>query len=105
VIKTFCLLLAIPVMQLIAIAPSMPRAARSTPGAAIPLYTALVYRVGRAIATETRAHGVDMLLAPVLCLPRDPRWGRTEETYGEFKLMVGSSSIDIRLTDSLFVKP
>ncbi len=45
--------------------------------------TALVYRVGRAIATETRAHGVDMLLAPVLCLPRDPRWGRTEETYGE----------------------
>ncbi len=45
--------------------------------------TALVYRAGRAIATETRAHGVDMLLAPVRCLPRDPRWGRTEETYGE----------------------
>lgn len=45
--------------------------------------TALVYQVGRAIATETRAHGVDMLLAPVLCLPRDPRWGRVEETYGE----------------------
>ncbi len=45
--------------------------------------TALLYDVGRAIATETRAHGVDMLLAPVLCLPRDPRWGRTEETYGE----------------------
>ena len=45
--------------------------------------TAMLYRVGRAIATETRAHGVDMLLAPVLCLPRDPRWGRVEETYGE----------------------
>jgi beta-glucosidase len=45
--------------------------------------TALVYQVGRAIATETRAHGVDMLLGPVLCLPRDPRWGRVEETYGE----------------------
>src|ERR1700691_5117969 len=45
--------------------------------------TALLYDVGRVIATETRAHGVDMLLAPVLCLPRDPRWGRTEETYGE----------------------
>jgi beta-glucosidase len=45
--------------------------------------TALVYQVGRAIATETRAHGIDMLLAPVLCLPRDPRWGRVEETYGE----------------------
>ena len=45
--------------------------------------TVLLHDVGRAIATETRAHGVDMLLAPVLCLPRDPRWGRTEETYGE----------------------
>jgi len=45
--------------------------------------TGMVYEVGRVIATETRAHGTDMLLAPVLCLPRDPRWGRTEETYGE----------------------
>ena len=45
--------------------------------------TALIYQVGRAIATETRAHGIDMLLAPVLGLARDPRWGRVEETYGE----------------------
>lgn len=45
--------------------------------------TSLVYKVGRVIATETRAHGVDMILGPVLCLPRDPRWGRVEETYGE----------------------
>jgi len=45
--------------------------------------TVLTYEIGRAIATETRAHGVDMLLGPVLCLPRDPRWGRVEETYGE----------------------
>jgi beta-glucosidase len=45
--------------------------------------TALVHKVGRAIATEMRAHGVDMILGPVLCLPRDPRWGRVEETYGE----------------------
>jgi beta-glucosidase len=45
--------------------------------------TTLLYEVGRAIATETRAHGVDMLLAPVLGLARDPRWGRVEETYGE----------------------
>jgi len=45
--------------------------------------TTLTYAIGRAIATETRAHGVDMLLGPVLCLPRDPRWGRVEETYGE----------------------
>lgn len=45
--------------------------------------TTLTYDIGRAIATETRAHGIDMLLGPVLCLPRDPRWGRVEETYGE----------------------
>ena len=45
--------------------------------------TVLLHDIGRAIATESRAHGVDMLLAPVLCLPRDPRWGRVEETYGE----------------------
>ena len=40
-------------------------------------------KIGRAIATETRAHGVDMILGPVLGLARDPRWGRVEETYGE----------------------
>ncbi len=45
--------------------------------------TTLVRNVGHVIATESRAHGVDMILGPVLCLARDPRWGRTEETYGE----------------------
>lgn len=45
--------------------------------------TSLVHNVGRVIATESRAHGVAMILGPVLCLPRDPRWGRVEETYGE----------------------
>ncbi|MDR2119874.1 MAG: glycoside hydrolase family 3 C-terminal domain-containing protein [Tannerella sp.] len=45
--------------------------------------TTLMYRIGQAIATETRAHGVHFLLAPNLDLGRDPRWGRTEETFGE----------------------
>jgi beta-glucosidase len=45
--------------------------------------TALVRRVGHVIATETRAHGVEMILGPNLDLARDPRWGRVEETYGE----------------------
>ena len=45
--------------------------------------TSLVHKVGRVIATEARAHGTDMILGPVLCLPHDPRWGRVEETYGE----------------------
>lgn len=43
----------------------------------------LVGRIGRAIGTEARAVGNHELFAPVLDLGRDPRWGRTEETYGE----------------------
>lgn len=43
----------------------------------------LAYQMGRAIATETRAKGIHEVFAPVLDLARDPRWGRTEETYGE----------------------
>src|ERR1700743_2737412 len=45
--------------------------------------TALVHRVGRVVGTETRAHGVAMILGPVLDLAHDPRWGRVEEDYGE----------------------
>lgn len=45
--------------------------------------TTLVRKIGHVIATESRAHGVNMILGPVLCLPRDPRWGRVEETFGE----------------------
>ncbi len=45
--------------------------------------TTLVRNIGEAIAAEARCHGVHMVLSPVLGLARDPRWGRTEETYGE----------------------
>lgn len=43
----------------------------------------LVKRVATAIAAEERSIGVRMVMAPVLNLCRDPRWGRTEETFGE----------------------
>lgn len=43
----------------------------------------LAYDMGRAIATEARSYGLHEVFAPVLDLARDPRWGRTEETYGE----------------------
>jgi len=43
----------------------------------------LLQQTGGTIAAEARATGVDMILAPVLNLARDPRWGRVEETYGE----------------------
>lgn len=45
--------------------------------------TALVRGAGAVIGEEARAHGVHMILGPVLDLAREPRWGRTEETYGE----------------------
>jgi beta-glucosidase len=36
-----------------------------------------------ATAQEVRARGAQQCLTPVLDLAREPRWGRTEETYGE----------------------
>lgn len=49
----------------------------------------LLRQTGGAIAAEARATGVDMVLAPVLNLARDPRWGRVEETYGEDPYLAG----------------
>ncbi len=43
----------------------------------------LVEQVGRVIQSQMRAVGARQTLAPVLDVARDPRWGRTEETYGE----------------------
>ena len=43
----------------------------------------LVEKVFSATASEVRARGAQQCLTPVLDLARDPRWGRTEETYGE----------------------
>jgi beta-glucosidase len=45
--------------------------------------TTLMYNIGRTIGTETRAHGVHLVLGPNLDLAREPRWGRVEETFGE----------------------
>lgn len=45
--------------------------------------TALVGRVAGAIATETKLRGIRQILTPVVNIAADPRWGRTEETYGE----------------------
>jgi beta-glucosidase len=48
----------------------------------------LIHEVFTATAAEARARGVQQCLAPVLDLARDPRWGRTEETYGEDPYLV-----------------
>ena len=43
----------------------------------------LVHQVFTAAGDEARSAGVGQVFSPVLDIARDPRWGRTEETYGE----------------------
>jgi len=50
---------------------------------------ALARQTGSVIASEARANGVHMILAPVLDLARDPRWGRIEEDFGEDPYLTG----------------
>jgi beta-glucosidase len=52
-------------------------------GLAASFDTALVAKIGTAIASEARARGLRDLLAPVINMATDVRWGRVEETYGE----------------------
>jgi len=44
---------------------------------------ALLEEMGRVIRAQMLAVGARQTLAPVLDIARDPRWGRSEETYGE----------------------
>jgi beta-glucosidase len=50
--------------------------------------TALVEKVFTAAALEERSSGTNQVLSPVVDLARDPRWGRTEECYGEDRYLV-----------------
>src|SRR5260370_666456 len=57
----------------------------------------LVLQAFSAAADETAFAGVRQAFTPVLDLARDPRWGRTEETYGEDPYLVahmGVAAID-----------
>jgi beta-glucosidase len=49
---------------------------------------ALAEEVFTVAARQTRARGVAHVLAPVVDVARDPRWGRIEETYGEDPYLV-----------------
>ena len=55
--------------------------------------TDLVQRVFTATAAEARARGVHQVLAPVVDIARDPRWGRFEETYGEDPFLVARMGV------------
>lgn len=49
----------------------------------------LARRVARRTAREVAAAGLHMTFSPVLCLGRDPRWGRVDETFGEDPFLAG----------------
>ncbi|KAI1434778.1 glycoside hydrolase superfamily [Xylaria sp. CBS 124048] len=49
----------------------------------------LIEKMGKAIAQEARALGVNQIFAPLADLARELRYGRVEETYGEDGYLVG----------------
>nr|WP_255523991.1 glycoside hydrolase family 3 N-terminal domain-containing protein [Terrabacter sp. MAHUQ-38] len=49
----------------------------------------LVERMARATAVEVAATGIHWTFSPVLCITRDLRWGRVNETFGEDPLLIG----------------
>src|SRR5215468_8955895 len=48
----------------------------------------LVERAFAVVAREVRSRGAQQVLAPVVDVARDPRWGRFEETFGEDPYLV-----------------
>ncbi|GHT73563.1 glucan 1,4-alpha-glucosidase [Bacteroidia bacterium] len=83
-------------------------------GSASSWDTTLIYNIGRVIATEARAHGIHFLLNPNLDLAREPRWGRTEETYGEdvylnsrmaVNMVKGMQGNDLRDNNTVVAEP
>lgn len=93
-----------------------------TRGTILPIPTAwastfepkYAYEAGRIIATEARALGIHEVLAPNLDVARDPRWGRTEETFGEdtclsskmgVQVVKGHQNGDISKNDSVISEP
>jgi len=57
-------------------------------GLAATFDPALSEQIFAVAARQARARGVQHVLAPVLDVARDPRWGRIEETYGEDPYLV-----------------
>lgn len=54
---------------------------------------AMVERIFGIAAREMRLRGIHLALAPVVDIVRDPRWGRTEETYGEDPWLVSEMGL------------
>ncbi len=74
----------------------------------------IVNAVGGGIASEARILGHHEILAPNLDVARDPRWGRTEETFGEdtylcsemaVAIITGEQKGDISRGDTVITEP
>ena len=53
----------------------------------------LMKEVATAIGKETKARGIYQVLSPTINIARDPRCGRTEETYGEDPYLASTMAI------------
>lgn len=51
--------------------------------------TALTEEIYNYVARQCASRGTSMVLAPVIDIARDPRWGRTGETFGEDSYLSG----------------
>ncbi len=49
----------------------------------------IIKKMGRITAKEVAADGLHWTFSPVLCLARDTRWGRVNETFGEDAYLTG----------------
>lgn len=93
-----------------------------TRGTILPIPTAwaatfeprFAYEAGRIIASEARSLGIHEVLSPNLDVARDPRWGRTEETFGEdtclstkmaVQICKGHQNNDISANDTVISEP
>jgi beta-glucosidase len=53
----------------------------------------LAQQMSSVIGQESRAVGITSAMSPVIDVSRDPRWGRTYETYGEDTYLVSQMGI------------
>jgi beta-glucosidase len=54
---------------------------------------ALVQQADQVTRAEVLGTGIDWVFAPCVCVPRDDRWGRTYEGYGEDPALVSSLGV------------
>lgn len=54
----------------------------------------LAGKMAEVIGQESRAVGINSAMSPVIDVSRDPRWGRTYETYGEDPLLISRMGVE-----------